>query len=202
MLPNYKTVDSQVQFNGKRCMVRTDTVQVTNTDLQSAICNVSTHKFEVVQVKDVIAVVLIDADTGKIVLNENTRYPVGERFLELIAGQIEPGQSPEDACIAEVKQESGYDIVPDTIENIGTFFTSPGLLTEKCTIFVAHGRPAGDKSLEEMEDLENKHLTLEEVATAMNNNEIRDLKTVFGIVLMIMDRMSDQEDEADVSAGA
>ena len=178
MLNNYQTIESARQFNGRRCQVVIDTVKVTTP------ANIKEHKFEVVRVKDVIAVVLVDLDTNKVVLNENTRYPVGERFLELIAGQIEVGQSPEDACRAEAEQEGGY--VLEDIQKLGEFYTSPGLLTEKCTIFLAKGRRTGTKALEEMEDLENKQFTAAQVAMLLAENKIRDLKTAYGLNVFVL----------------
>ena len=57
------------------------------------------------------AVTFID---GKLLLIQNNR---GE--LKLPGGGIEPGEDDPTALIREVKEETGYDIIPDTIREFG-----------------------------------------------------------------------------------
>jgi ADP-ribose pyrophosphatase len=188
MLANYKRLSQEVPFDGKRCRVTRDRVEITEgtshpTSPSRALPS-PIRTFEVVHVKDVIAMVLIDVDTKKVVLNENTRYPVGERFLEVIAGQIEPGQTAEDAVRAEAQQESGYEVTQ--MQKLGDFYTSPGLLTEKCGIFLVYGKRTGTKALEEMEDLENRHFDASEIAALLGTGQIRDLKTAYALTVYLM----------------
>jgi ADP-ribose pyrophosphatase len=46
--------------------------------------------------------------TGEVVLIEQRRVPVGGTVLELPAGIIEPGESPEAAVVRELLEETGF----------------------------------------------------------------------------------------------
>ena len=55
---------------------------------------------------------LLKEDPGKIILIRQYRYPLGRFIYELPAGLIEEGESPEQAAIRELKEETGYVLKP------------------------------------------------------------------------------------------
>lgn len=61
-----------------------------------------------------------------------TQDPVN--FIEVIAGMIDEGETPEEAIIREVKEELGFQNVIDC-SKIGEFFLSPGGCSEKLHLF-------------------------------------------------------------------
>ena len=87
------------------------------------------------------AVILAVAD-GDVILVEQFRIPLGRRTIELPAGLIgdEAGGEHEDALTAamrELEEETGYRAA--TMEAVGEFFSSPGMVTESFTLFRASG---------------------------------------------------------------
>ncbi len=48
-------------------------------------------------------------DTEKIVLIRQYRYPVGDYLYELPAGLVDGGETPEEAAVREMKEETGLD---------------------------------------------------------------------------------------------
>ncbi|MBX9645200.1 MAG: NUDIX hydrolase [Novosphingobium sp.] len=88
------------------------------------------------------AVILaIDAE-DHVILVEQFRVPLQKRCLELPAGLIgdDDGAEGEDALAAavrELEEETGYHA--DRIENLGEFYSSPGMVSESFTLVRAHG---------------------------------------------------------------
>lgn len=86
------------------------------------------------------AVVILAVDDGHALLLDQYRVPLGRRCIELPAGLIGDEQAGESACIAgrrELEEETGYSC--ETIEEIGFFHSSPGMVTEGFTLVRALG---------------------------------------------------------------
>lgn len=85
------------------------------------------------------AVVILAEVDGDVLLVEQYRVPIGRRCLELPAGLIgddEAGESIEVAAIRELEEETGFRA--ERIEQLGDYFSSPGMLSESFTLVRAH----------------------------------------------------------------
>jgi ADP-ribose pyrophosphatase len=174
---SYQTVKSTSQFVGRRCKVLIDEVKAPGDFTKN-------HFYEVVDVKNGVAAVVVNSQTNKIVLNENHRYPVKETFLELIAGLIDEGELPEKAVVREIEEESG--MIAELVNHVGDYYTSPGLLTEKISIFVVVAKPGGKQSLDDMEKgLKQREFTPAEIAEMLGNGQIKDLKTAYALSVFL-----------------
>ena len=77
-------------------------------------------------------------DSPHILLVEQYRVPVGSNCLELPAGLVgdeTEGENPEIAAVRELEEETGY--TASTIENLGEFHSSPGMVSESFTLIRA-----------------------------------------------------------------
>lgn len=89
------------------------------------------------------AVILaMDADDagGHVLLVEQWRVPLQARCLELPAGLVGDETEGEDVATSaarELEEETGYRA--ERIEIIGTFASSPGMVSETFTMVRAHG---------------------------------------------------------------
>ena len=88
------------------------------------------------------AAVILAVDNDEILLVEQYRVPLGRRCLELPAGLIgdEDGGEDDDPLSAakrELEEETGYRA--DRWEEIGDFFSSPGMTDEGFTLLKATG---------------------------------------------------------------
>lgn len=84
-------------------------------------------------------IVAIDGE-GQLLLVEQYRVPLGRTCLELPAGLVgdeTAGESIADAARRELEEETGYHAT--TIEERGTFYSSPGMTSECFTLVVATG---------------------------------------------------------------
>lgn len=103
------------------------------------------------------AVVILAEHDGKVVLVEQPRTPLGGRkCLEMPAGLVgdeDPSATVEDTAIKELEEETGFEA--DSIEVIGEFFSSPGMVAEGYTLVRAHGlRRVGEGGGNEHEAIE------------------------------------------------
>lgn len=84
------------------------------------------------------AVILAIVD-GDVLLVEQFRVPIGGACLELPAGLIgdqDAGESVLSAAARELEEETGYRA--GRIEELGEYFSSPGLVAESFTLVRAH----------------------------------------------------------------
>jgi len=88
-------------------------------------------------------IIAIDADEdGKahILLVEQYRVPLGSPCLELPAGLIgdeTEGETAEVSAARELEEETGYR--PDRCTSLGTFYASPGMVSERFHLVRAEG---------------------------------------------------------------
>ena len=86
------------------------------------------------------AVVVLAIDDGHVVLVEQYRVPLGRRCLELPAGLVgdeEADETAEASAARELEEEAGYRA--ERVTSLGTFYASPGMVSECFTLVRAEG---------------------------------------------------------------
>ena len=86
------------------------------------------------------AAVILAIENGHVLLVEQYRVPLGCNCIELPAGLIGDHDADEDALTSagrELEEETGYRA--DRLEDLGAFYSSPGLVSESFTLVRAHG---------------------------------------------------------------
>ena len=128
-----------------------------------------------------VAVVPI-LDDGRLCLIRNYRVAVGDTLWEIPAGTLDPGESPEACARRELQEETGYRC--ENLRKIHEFFMSPGILNEKMHLFVATGLTAGPTQLEAYEEIEVQLVSRVRAQEMIRQGEIRDAKTLVGLLLV------------------
>ena len=87
--------------------------------------------------RDIRAAVILAVEDGHVLLVEQYRVPLGRNCLELPAGLIgddegADGESDLDAAGRELEEETGYRAAQ--LENLGTYYSSPGMVSESFTL--------------------------------------------------------------------
>lgn len=138
---------------------------------------------EIVVHSDCVAVVAMD-DEGRIILERQFRYPVQEELFEIPAGTIEPGETPLEAARREMQEETGYR--PKELVPLGGFYSAPGYSTEYLYLFAASGLVSDPIQAEDSDEIELVRCSLSEVREMIKSGEVRDAKSVAGLLLFLM----------------
>ncbi|WP_445385370.1 NUDIX domain-containing protein [Robiginitalea sp. IMCC44478] len=132
------------------------------------------------------AVLLYNPQAETILLTSQFRMPTyingnPTGFLtEACAGVLDQAE-PEICIQREILEETGYSVAG--VEQVMEVYTSPGAVTERMFLFVARYNAAmkqneGGGLAAESEDIELLEWTYKEALQAMENNQIRDAKTL------------------------
>ena len=127
--------------------------------------------------------VAIAAHDGELVyLVRQPREPVGEPdLLELPAGKLDvEGEAPLECARRELAEEIGREAAE--WRELKRFYTSPGLLEEDVTVFLATGLSAVEPQPQGDERLRIVALPLAELDRAIA--DCRDAKTLVGLMLL------------------
>ena len=137
---------------------------------------------------DAVSVLLYNEDTKKVILVKQFRYPiyhkVSESIIEVVAGKIDEHETPKQAAVREVFEEVGYVIDEDKLSKPIEMYASPGYSTETIYIFLAVVKnsdkdpSAGGGLKDEHEDIDIIEMSPEEFIAKIDNNEIKDSKTI------------------------
>ena len=118
--------------------------------------------------------------SGAIILIHQYRHAVGENIWEIPAGTLDPGESPLTCAQRELIEETGFSAT--TFNELGDIVPVPAWSDERITIFLATGLAAAEQALEKDEQLEVHEVQWERVLTMIDRGDIKDAKTVTGIL--------------------
>jgi ADP-ribose pyrophosphatase len=162
------TVRNETVFSGKLIEVRKVTVQLPNG---------TTTDREIVVHPEVIAVLPL-LDDGRIVLVRQFRKAAEKVLLEVPAGGVDAGESPEDAVRREMIEETGYRV--GSVRKLSSFYTSPGFTTELMHLYEARDLQPGDAT-EETDQIQVVLLTPEEALERVESDDVADAKTLLAL---------------------
>jgi ADP-ribose pyrophosphatase len=127
-------------------------------------------------------VILPLTDDGQVRMVRQYRSAVGEFLLELPAGTLEPNEAPERAAPRELAEETGDHAAH--WQRLTGFYTVPGICNEYLHLFLATGLTPGQAHREADEFIEVVTLPMDEALAMVNRGEIRDAKTIIGLLLV------------------
>ena len=157
-------------FEGKIFSVRQDLMTLENN---------ATRLRESVEHPGAVVILPLISD-DEILLIKQYRHPIKQILIELPAGLLEKGETPEKRAMKELQEETGYsaqELIP-----FGGMFSAPGFCSEYLHFFLAkHLSPAPlSPDADEAIDLVPMHL--HKALELIDNDTICDAKTIAGIL--------------------
>ena len=177
-------VSSEPIYNGRILDVQRWQVTCPNGSLASR---------EIVVHKGAAAVVPVYED-GTTLLVRQHRVAVDRVTLEIPAGKLDTvNEDPLDCAVRELEEETGLKAERMTL--LTSLLTTPGFCTEKIAIYLAQGLSQGETHPDEDEFLGLVRMPLDEAIAMVMRGEIRDGKTVSGL-LMAREAIRAQKEQA------
>lgn len=135
---------------------------------------------EIVAHPGAVALVVVD-DQERLLMVRQYRRAVDGFLLEIPAGTREAGEDPEMCARREAREETGYEA--RSVERIGGFYSAPGFCTEFLDCYLMSDLIENASQGDEDENIEVERLTADEALAAIQAGEIRDAKSICGILL-------------------
>ena len=163
------------------------TGKVVNLDLDTVrFPDGSTGQLEMVRHPGASAVIpLLDEPRSpdpRVLLIRQFRHAADDFIWEIPAGRLDPGETPSTCANRELEEETGMSA--DVLSRLTTIFTTPGFTDERIHIFLAHTLKPGKHRREADEFMEVQTRKWSEVMTMIRNGEIRDAKTLVGLMFV------------------
>lgn len=163
-------LDRTEQYAGPLFSVHSDHVRLPNG---------RTSVREVIEHVDGVAVLPLDED-GNVLTVTQYRYCFGRTMLEIPAGKLDPGETPREGALRELREETGA--VPGEFQSLGRIIPSCGCYTETLHLFLAKGLRIGDQDLDADEFLHVQRIPFPELVRRCVSGEIEDAKTVAAVL--------------------
>jgi ADP-ribose pyrophosphatase len=161
---------TETVFKGKIVNVRHDVVKLQNGNKAWR---------EVVEHPGGVCVVAVTKDK-KVLMVRQYRYTMEEELLEIPAGKLEYGEEPLSCAVRELSEETGY--TAGKWIDFGVIYPSPGVYREKLYQYLALDLTPGQMHLDENELLSVEEIDIDELMKKIMSNELKDAKSVIGII--------------------
>lgn len=173
-----ETLSSRMVYEGRAVKLRVDTVRMPGGRQTTR---------EIVEHSDCVAIIALD-DEAHILLVEQFRKSVEKELLEIPAGGIEPGETPEDCVRREMREETGF--LPRKLEKLGGFYSAPGYCTEYLYLYLATDLVPSPLQAEDSESISLVRVPLSGIPALIASGSVCDAKSIAGLFAFLEYRKS------------
>ncbi|MGI6112353.1 MAG: DNA glycosylase [Bilifractor sp.] len=168
-----KRLDRKLAYQGKILGFYQDTVELPDGSQQT---------WDFIHHPTGGACVVAVLPNGKILMERQYRPAIGAETLELPAGARQtPDEDPRKTARRELEEETGYTC--GRLIFLAEVSSAPSWCDEKTYIYLAANiRPAGNRHLDEAEEIRLEAYTPKQLLAMIRRGEICDAKTVAGIM--------------------
>ncbi len=118
---------------------------------------------------------------GRVIMERQFRYAHGRVFFEIPAGKLNSSdEDPRLAAERELREETGA--IAGKMTFIGALDTTPALINERISMFIAEDISFVDRELDPDEFLDIEFVPLKELYSMVMNGEIKDGKTQIAVL--------------------
>lgn len=164
------STESDELFSGHFLKARRDTVRLPNGS--SATREYIVHPGAVM--------IIAQLDDGRLVLERQFRYPVGQVMIEFPAGKLDPGEDSLACARRELLEETGY--TAREWARAGVLHPVISYSTEFIDIWFARGLTPGSRQLDDGEFLDVFTATPSEMLAWCASGAVTDAKTLTGML--------------------
>jgi len=136
---------------------------------------------EIVEHSGGVGVVALDANSDLLMVKQ-FRKPFESEIFEIPAGKLNKGEDHYTCGVRELEEETGYRA--GKLTYLGEMYPTPGFCTEIIHIYFATDLYKGEMNLDEDEFLDLHKINIHDAVRMIMNNEIKDAKTITGIMLV------------------
>ena len=165
-----RRLSSRRIYEGRILSLRVDEVEVSRNGRHA-------HR-EVVEHGSAVAILARD-DQGRLLFVKQFRYPLGAELLEIPAGLMESGESPQESAQRELREETGYRAGSWT--ELPPIWSTPGFSDEKLFLFFAEQLEWAPLEQDEDEDIALVRMTESEARALLDSTQAQDAKTMFAL---------------------
>jgi ADP-ribose pyrophosphatase len=119
-------------------------------------------------------------EDGTVALVRQWRYAINKYSLEIAAGRIEKGQSPEEAALRELEEEVGYRA--KSLQKVSDFLVAPGYCEERIYTYLATELEKSNQHLDDDEEIDVVRMPLAEALALVKAGEIDDAKSIITLL--------------------
>ena len=127
------------------------------------------------------AAVLAFTDAGQVVLTRQYRHPLRRVILDLPAGGVRAGETPEQAARRELAEETGF--TARDMRSLGRFFPVPGMMGHSVHVFCARGIEHGDAAPDEHEIIDLVLIDWADLLRQVVSGEATDVTVAYAVLL-------------------
>jgi ADP-ribose pyrophosphatase len=139
---------------------------------------------EVVIHRGAVALVpMVDAD--HVCLLRNFRYSANTTLVEVPAGTIDEGETPDSTAPRELAEETGYRA--GRLTKLAEWWVSPGVFTERMYLYLCEDLTPGPTEHQPDEHIEPLVVAWDEAVRMACDGRIQDAKTI--VSLLLCDRL-------------
>ena len=167
-----RKIQSLASLGTKNFTVYLDEVSLRNGRISKRIC---------IDHPQAAAIVPFVSD-NEIIMVRQYRYALGRETLEIPAGKIDEGESPEECIKRELVEETGFEA--KFIKWLYTYAPAVGYSNELIHLYLGRDLKKLETEIDENEISSLEILTLEDVLGMIRNQKIIDSKTVIALAFI------------------
>lgn len=160
-----REIERSYKFKGRIINVRVDRVVLENG---------KESEREVVEHKGAVAVLPIDK-SGYCTLVKQFRKPIEKILLEVPAGKLDPGETPQHCALRELTEETG--LIAHQLTPLGHIFTTAGFSDEKIYLYLAMELEKTNSKPDDDEFLNIVTIKWTDLLDLAQANKLEDAKT-------------------------
>ncbi len=166
----YELIEKQVLYDGERMRLEVHHLMSQGVRFRKEV---------VVHPGAVVIIPLLEKD--KVMLIRNLRYALNKQLIELPAGTMEKNEDPINCAGRELLEETGY--LARRLKPLASFYSSPGILTEKLYVFLAYDLQKQQQDLDPGEGIQLLPTLLVHALDMIRTDQIQDAKTIAALLM-------------------